>query len=123
MTPAAFASMPSSETIAYPSMRLGFFIGYSRSLSGKLTKISTPRITVAMRNAASCPFQTLDCHMAKYSPTITMKPKNQRPKQRVNPATPLLGTFGDRPHDLLVPTESSLGFGRPAPVLTCSHVS
>ena len=55
--------------------------------SGKLTKISAPRITVAMRAAASCPFQTFDCHMAKYSPAITMKPKNQRPKPTVNPAT------------------------------------
>src|SRR5260221_14236639 len=40
-----------------------------------------------MRNAASCPFQIFDCHMAKYSPAITMKPKNQRPKPTVNPAT------------------------------------
>ena len=42
---------------------------------------------MAMRNAASCPFQIFDCHMAKYSPAITMKPKNQRPKPTVNPAT------------------------------------
>jgi hypothetical protein len=34
----------------------------------------------------------------------------------------LLGAFADRPHDLLVPTESSLGFGKPEPVLSCSHV-
>jgi Putative serine esterase (DUF676) len=34
----------------------------------------------------------------------------------------LLGAFGERSHDLLVPTESSLGFGRSQPVLTCSHV-
>jgi len=34
----------------------------------------------------------------------------------------LLGTFGERSHDLLVPTESSLGFGRPEPALACSHV-
>src|SRR6516225_4903904 len=40
-----------------------------------------------MRNAASCPFQTFDCHMAKYSPATTMKPKNQRPKPTVNPHT------------------------------------
>ena len=42
---------------------------------------------MAMRNAASCPFQTFDCHIAKYSPAITMKPKNQRPKPTVNPTT------------------------------------
>ena len=34
----------------------------------------------------------------------------------------LLGAFGKRSHDLLVPTESALGFGRPQPALTCSHV-
>ncbi len=27
------------------------------SRSGRMTKISTPRITMVMRNAASCPFQ------------------------------------------------------------------
>ena len=34
----------------------------------------------------------------------------------------LLGAFGERSHDLLVPTELSLGFGRPEPALACSHV-
>jgi hypothetical protein len=34
----------------------------------------------------------------------------------------LLGAFGERSHDLLVPTESSLGFGRAERALGCSHV-
>ena len=42
---------------------------------------------MTMRNAASCPFQVWDCHMAKYSPATTRKPKNQRPKPTVKPAT------------------------------------
>ena len=43
---------------------------------------------MAMRNAASCPFHSFDCHEAKYSPATTRKPKNQRPKPTVIPATP-----------------------------------
>src|SRR6516164_7466637 len=57
------------------------------SPSGKVTKTSTPSISVAIRNAASCPFQSFDCHMAKYSPAININPKNQRPKPTINPAT------------------------------------
>jgi hypothetical protein len=34
----------------------------------------------------------------------------------------LLGAFGKGSHDLLVPTESALGFGIPQRALTCSHV-
>ena len=34
----------------------------------------------------------------------------------------LLGAFGERQHDLVVPTDSALGFGTPEPVLHCSHV-
>ena len=34
----------------------------------------------------------------------------------------LLGAFGERLHDLVVPTTSALGFGIPKPVLNCSHV-
>src|SRR5262245_26201478 len=40
-----------------------------------------------MRNAASLPFHSFDCHIAKYSPAMTMKPKNQRAKPTINPAT------------------------------------
>ena len=57
------------------------------SPSGRLTKISTDRITVVLRNAASRPFHSFDCHIAKYSPAKTMKPTNQRAKPTVNPAT------------------------------------
>ncbi|GAA0029135.1 esterase/lipase family protein [Bradyrhizobium ottawaense] len=34
----------------------------------------------------------------------------------------LLGVFGERSHDLLVPTESSLGFGSAERALACSHL-
>src|SRR5580704_3601611 len=60
---------------------------HTASRSGRVTKISTPSITMVMRNAASCPFQVCDCHMAKYSPATTRKPENQRPKPAVKPAT------------------------------------
>ena len=42
---------------------------------------------MVMRNAASWPFHSFDCHIAKYSPAMTMKPRNQRAKPTVNPAT------------------------------------
>src|SRR5271169_6794006 len=60
---------------------------HSRSPSARLTKIRTPRITMVKRNAASCPFQVRDCHIAQYSPATTRKPKNQTPKPTVRPAT------------------------------------
>ena len=62
-------------------------IRQATSPSGRLTKIRTARITVVMRNAASWPFHSFDCHIAKYSPAMTMKPRNQRAKPTVNPAT------------------------------------
>ena len=34
----------------------------------------------------------------------------------------LLGALEGRPHDLVVPTASALGFGRAQPILSCSHV-
>src|SRR6516225_9620765 len=57
------------------------------SPSGRLTKTNAASIVPAMRKAASCAFQSFDCHMAKYSPPITTKPKNHRQKPSVNPAT------------------------------------
>ena len=44
------------------------------SPSGRLTKTNAASIVPAMRKAASCAFQSFDCHMAKYSPPITTKP-------------------------------------------------
>src|ERR1700733_5038049 len=61
--------------------------GVQVSRSGKVRKISTPSITIAMRNADSCAFQACDCHMVKYSPATTEKPKNQTPNPAVKPAT------------------------------------
>jgi hypothetical protein len=57
------------------------------SSSDKVMKIKPPSMMVAMRNAASWPFHIFDCHMAKYSPATTMKPKNHRPKPSAKPAT------------------------------------
>src|SRR5208337_4985016 len=57
------------------------------SRSGSTRKISTPRMTIVKRKAASWPFQLRDCHMARYSPATTKKPKNQTPKPTVKPAT------------------------------------
>jgi hypothetical protein len=34
----------------------------------------------------------------------------------------MLGALGERQHDLVVPTESALGYGMPEPVLNCSHI-
>ena len=83
------------------------------SPSGRLTKIRTARITVVMRNAASWPFHSFDCHIAKYSPAMTMKPRNQRAKPKVNPATAQtlerLKTFAgalSRPSNIAAPSAS-----------------
>src|SRR6202040_1997728 len=68
--------------------RLGF--GQSlqaRSPSGRLTKTNAASIVVAMRKAASCPFHIFDCHIAKYSPPTTTKPKNHKQNPSVSPAT------------------------------------
>ena len=61
------------------------------SRSGRARKINTPRITIVKRNASSCPFQLRDCHMARYSPATTRKPKNQT-------ANPTVTNSGDRPN-------------------------